>query len=337
MAPTLPPGCDPSLGRGVPPPATPPGGDGDRAVPSTLGGPGWQPRVTTLAEERGWTWAEVGVASEVAPLRAVALAVPGPEFDALDDPAAWLMDARPDPARLRAEHEALAAAYTREGITVHRVRPAPPPPPNFLFQRDPWWMTPEGAVVGRMAARQRAGEEAHAARFLADAGVPILLTIRGGGTFEGADALWLDERTVLLGVGRRTNAEGAAQLTALLATMGVTVRPVPLAACVQHLLGAVNLLDADLAAVRTDALTPELRAALGGRTLLELAPDAEVKDRRAMNFVTLRSRRVLMPTGCPATRARLEAHGVACVEAEVGAYVDAAGGMGCATGILRRG
>ena len=36
------------------------------------------------------------------------------------------------------------------------------------------------------------------ARRLADLGIPILRTIRGSGTFEGADAAWLDPHTLLL-------------------------------------------------------------------------------------------------------------------------------------------
>ena len=45
--------------------------------------------------------------------------------------------------------------------------------------------------------------------------------VRGQGTFEGADAMWLDATTVLVGLGLRTNAEGAAQVAATLGEMGV--------------------------------------------------------------------------------------------------------------------
>jgi len=56
---------------------------------------------------------------------------------------------------------------------------------------------------------------------LAELGVPILRTIHGQGTFEGADLLWLNEETVVLGIGVRTNREGARQVAEVLKVMGV--------------------------------------------------------------------------------------------------------------------
>ena len=57
------------------------------------------------------------------------------------------------------------------------------------------------------------------ARRLAELGIPILQTVRGQGPLEGADAAWLDGGTVLLATGLHTNAEDAAQITALLREM----------------------------------------------------------------------------------------------------------------------
>ena len=211
------------------------------------------------------------------------------------------------------------------------------PPPNFLFQRDLYWMTPEGAVLARMAAEQRAGEERAMAAILANLGVPILLTPRGAATFEGADALWLDRHTVLLGVGRRTNAAAVAQIGPLLASMGVSQRVGALHPGVQHTLGSVNLIDEGLAAVLTDRLDPSLRAHLRGIERIELPSDAETLNGRAMNFVTLGPRKILMPADCPRTAERFAAHGVEVVTVGISQYLLAAGGMGCATGILHRG
>jgi N-dimethylarginine dimethylaminohydrolase len=56
-----------------------------------------------------------------------------------------------------------------------------------------------------------------------------------------------------------------------------------------------------------------------------------------MNFVTLAPRHLLMPAGCPRTRARYEARGIRVEEVDVSEYLLAAGGIGCATGVLARG
>jgi N-dimethylarginine dimethylaminohydrolase len=300
-------------------------------------GEGWQARMATHADEVGTLWGDFGVRSHYAPLRAVMLAEPGEEQNYPEDPRDWLMTARPDLPLLRAQTDALEAVYGAEGVTVHRHRPARTPPPNHLFQCDLYFVTPEGAILARMAARQRAGEERGAAEGLARIGVPILHTVRGTGTFEGADAMWLDDHTVLVAVGRRTNAEGYRQVAAVLAEQGVTARAVEIGAGVQHLLGAVVLIDHDLAAVLSAEASPSLRAALAGVELVELPSDEETVSRRAMNFVPICPRRVVMPANAPRTRARLAAAGVTCIEVEVSEYIAADGAVGCLTGVLKRG
>ncbi len=305
-------------------------------LPSTLGGAGWEPRDRRHADEIGTVWAGYAVRSHTAPLRDVLLAQPGEEQLYPEDPAAWLMLERPDLPRLLDQAAALADFYRSQGVTPHLVRPARPRP-NHLFQCDLFFMTPEGAILARMAARQRAGEERGTAEALAKLGVPILLTPRGEALFEGADAMWLDAETVLIGVGKRTNEAAVAQIAPVLADMGVRVVTAAIGGGVQHLLGVVNPLRPGLAAVLAAHVTPSLRAALSGWDLLELASDEETEDRRAMNFVPLRPGAIVMPARCPRTRARYEAHGVECHEVDVSEYIKAAGALGCLTGILSRG
>ena len=150
-----------------------------------------------------------------------------------DPPDRFLMLERPDLDRLRRQAEALADFYRGQSVAVHFARPSQPPPPNFLFMRDLFFMTPEGAVLARTASLQRAGEERFTAEALAALGVPILRTPRGAAFLEGADALWLDAQTVLVGLGRRTNREGCTLLAGLLAELGVSVREIPLPEGVQ--------------------------------------------------------------------------------------------------------
>lgn len=320
-------------------PQTPPPGPDPlpgAALPSTLGGAGWEPRAATHAAEMGTVWASYAVSSHVAPLRDVLLALPGAEQEYPEEPGAWLMLERPHLPTLQAQTHALAALYRSQGVTPHLYRPAAPKP-NHLFQCDLFFMTPEGAILARMAARQRAGEERGAAEALAARGVPILLTPRGEALFEGADAMWLDDRTVLVGVGKRTNDAAVRQIAPVLADMGVRVVPVEIGGGVQHLLGVVNLITPTLAAVISPHVTPSLRAALRDFELIELPSDEETEARRAMNFVTLAPGRIVMPANCPRTTAVYEAHGVECHPIEVSEYIKAAGALGCLTGILSRG
>ena len=321
-------------------PSTPtPGPDLDQVA--THGGPGWRPRTASHGEEiaEGAPWSPYAVSSEVAPLKAVLLAEPGDELEFEEDPDVHLMLERVDVETIRAQAEGVAEAYRAEGVEVHSFRSERTPPPNLIFMRDLFFMTPEGAVLARPAALQRAGEERFAAEALTRAGVPILRTLRGRSTFEGADALWLDSETVMVGVGLRTNDEAFVELKELLATLGVRARAVPMPQGVQHLLGVVNLIDGDLAALHGGRAPSRLKVFLAshGVETLTLPPGEELDQGRGLNFVTLAPRRVLMPAGCPGVRGQLEEAGVDVVEAEVGEYLKAAGALGCLTGILSRG
>ena len=305
---------------------------------STLMGPGWRPRAASHAEEivRGHPWAPFSVRSGVSRLRAVLLTWPGEELAFPDEPADWLMASRPDLGLMRRQAEEIAAFYEAHGASVHWIRPRAPAPPNLVFACDLAFMTPEGAVLSRMAAQQRAGEERLAALALAEAGVPILATPRGNATLEGADAMWVRPDLVLVGLGNRTNEEGFRTLGRVLADQGVRCVGVTLPRSVQHLLGSVNPLDDGLA-VAYDA-TPSMRAALAeaGVRTLDFVDTAEVVTGRALNFVTLAPREIVMPAGNPVTRRRLEAEGVRCHELDVSEYIRAEGALGCLTGILSR-
>ena len=305
---------------------------------AAYGGPGWSPRTEPLLHEIGGLWARCGIDSEWAPLKAVLLHPPGPELAEVADPDRAQMLDRLDAGRARAQHDALAQAYHDAGVEVRYVESDRLPPPNLIFVADLLFMTPEGAVVGRPASTVRAGEERFVARRLAELGIPILRTVRGSGTFEGADAAWIDPHTVLLATGLRTNAEGAAQVAGLLGEMGVEVVHVGLPYGAMHLMGTLRLAGPDLAVAWPGrvpyAAVEALRAR--GYTVLFSPADDETRRRMALNFVTLGPRRILMAAGSPLSQRLFEDAGIACHTVAVDELIKAAGGIGCLTGILER-
>jgi N-dimethylarginine dimethylaminohydrolase len=321
---------------------------------AAYGGEGWSPRSATLREEIGSIWSPCGVDSEWAPLRAVLLHRPGDELAQVVDPDEAQMIASLDVARARQQHDHLVSAFREAGVAVHYVEPGGPALsssngpasrpsnpralPNLMFVADLMLMTPEGAILGRPASTVRAGEERLVARRLADLGIPILLTVRNGGTFEGADAAWLGPEMVLLASGLRTNPEGAAQVMHLLRETGVEVVQVGLPYGVMHLMGQLRFADRDLAVAwpgRVPHAAVEALRSRGFRVLF-LPHEEEARHGMALNFVTLGPRRILMPAGNDVTQSFYEEAGIDCTTVEVSELTRAAGGIGCLTGILHR-
>jgi N-dimethylarginine dimethylaminohydrolase len=155
---------------------------------------------------QGFLWHTCGSSSETGALLEVVLGWPPDTLASPRPPDDDLLIERPDLPRMRTEALAIEEYFRSRSVDVHWVLDMDAPP-NVVFMRDLFFMTPEGAVIARPAAEQRAGEARLVAARLADLGVPILATMRGDACFEGADALWLDPKTVLIGIGR-TNREG---------------------------------------------------------------------------------------------------------------------------------
>ena len=306
---------------------------------SAYGGDGWSPRTRPLAAEIGDLWAASGIDNEWNTLRAVILHAPGEELSqSAGDPNSVQMLAPVDAGRARAQHDAMADALRANGVAVHYVEPVGPARPNQMFCADLMFMTPEGAVLARPASTVRAGEEREVARRLADIGVPILLTPRGTATFEGADAMWLARDMVVLGRGLRTNPEAIEQIASLLWDMQIEALAVDMPYGTMHLMGMLRIADRDLA-ICWHRVTPHAAVAALRERGYQVAflPDGDIQSaNRALNFVTLGPRRILMIDGYPEVQAFYEGLGIECVTVEASELVKAAGGFGCLTGVLHR-
>ncbi len=310
----------------------------DTITPAAYGGEGWQPRLTSTREELGALWAVCGQDSEWRPLKAVLLHRPGLEVLTDDDPNAVHMLAPIDLDRLQAQHDALAQAYRDAGVQVFYVDPDAAPPPNLMFVADLMFMTPEGAILARPASQVRAGEERFIARRLADLGIPILRSIHGRATFEGADAMWLTPDRALVADGLRTNPDGRAQVAATLQELGVETIPVGLPFGAMHLMGALRIVDQDLALAWPGRVPFAAVRALRehGYQVHFLPDEKETRQGFALNVVTLAPRKILMPAGNPVTQRFYESLGIECITVQVDELAKAAGAIGCLTGVLHR-
>lgn len=309
------------------------------ALTAAYGGSNWSQRVAAARDDMKDWWGDWGVSSECGRLRAVLLRRPGPELEAIEDFERVQMRSDLHPGIARTQHDALAEAYRANGVAVHYVENGRLDKPNSYFIRDLMLMTPEGAIITRPASTVRAGEERFVAEALAKAGVPILMTVHGTGTFEGADVSWVDDDLCFLAEGLRTNEEGANQVERMLREIGVReVIRVGLPYGAMHLDGLLNFPDRDLAAVwpRRTPLKIVQKLRERGFRIIDIADEEEAQACLPLNFVALSPGTILMPAGGTAMQRRYEEAGVICHTVEIGELIKGGGGIHCMTGLLKR-
>ena len=313
----------------------PPGSFGTAAY----GGENWSQRDASHAEEIGGIWASCGIDSEWRNLKSVLLHCPGQELNAAQDDheSVNMLDAV-DLVKAKEEHAAMVEAFRAVQIEVHFVEPDFPCQPNQMFCADLFVMTPQGAILARPASTVRAGEERWVARKLAALGIPLLATLTGNASFEGADLMWIDETTAMIGRGLRTNDAAIVQIEALLAGMGIELIAVDMPFGTMHFMGMVRIVDRDLAICwprRTPHRTVPLLQERGYTVKFPAFADDQ-QSHRGINFVTLGPRRILMVSGLSEIQSFYESLGIECLTCPTDELSKAAGNVGCLTGVLRR-
>jgi N-dimethylarginine dimethylaminohydrolase len=248
----------------------------------------------------------------------------------------------PDYGRAVDEYERLLELLRTSGAAVHMLPQADGVGLDSIYVRDASVVCDRGLILCNMGKPQRAGEPAAQEAALRRLGQPVLGSIRHPGRLEGGDVFWLDERTLAVGRGYRTNDEGIGQLRTLVADSIDELVVVPLPhwrgpGDVFHLMSIVSPVDRDLAVVYSPLMPVPFRERLLDRGIgLVEVPDGEF-DRMGANVLAIAPRRCVVVAGNPVTRGRLEKAGVEVLEYE-GREISLTGGGGptCLTRPLRR-
>ncbi|SRR6266536_1665215 len=117
----------------------------------------------------------------------------------------------PDPAALCVEHEGLCELLESGGAEVV-LGPPVPGALDAIYTFDLAVVSKRGAIVLRPGKDLRQVEATATAKDLKGAGIPIAATLEPPATVDGGDTIWLDDQTLLVGRGYRTNAAGVAAL-----------------------------------------------------------------------------------------------------------------------------
>jgi N-dimethylarginine dimethylaminohydrolase len=250
--------------------------------------------------------------------------------------------APPDLSRALAEHDTLLEIVAGSGAEIWELPCDERLTLDSIYARDASIVCGQGTILCSMGKAARVVEPAAQEQALRLKGCSVAGRIAAPGLLEGGDVVWLDARTIAVGQGYRTNAEGIRQLRELLGDSIDDLLIVPLPhwrgpSDVMHLMSLVSPVDTNLAVVYSRLMPARFREALldRGYHLVEV-PDDEFETMGA-NVLALAPRECVMLAGNPRTRTALERAGATVHEYE-GREISLKGGGGptCLTRPLMR-
>jgi dimethylargininase len=255
------------------------------------------------------TAATYGVTSMTAPLRRVLVRRPATAGDW--EGAAWRT---PDPARLAAQHDAFCALLAELGAAVE-VADALDGQVDAVYIHDPMVMTGRGGIPLRMAKPARMREPGHAAEELERLGIPVLGTLDAPAYGDGGDRYWIDDTTMAIGLGYRTNRAGADALAQLVAPEGIHVEAYDMPhdqgpGFVLHLQSFISGVAENLHVVYEPLAPVRLLQDLRERGADWIAIDHDAYLAMGCNILAVRPGVVVMVDGVDSVRRELERRGV---------------------------
>lgn len=227
---------------------------------------------------------DLGVRSMSARLRRVAVRTPTLTGDFAS--AGWR--ANPDAAILD-EHRAFVETLEGLGAQVH-VLPPIPGQVDSVYTYDPAFVTSAGLVVFNQIKPARVPEAKNLAEDLVTLGVPVIAHLDEDAYADGGDMMWLDEDTLAIGRGFRTNRRAIDQMTEILAAEGIQVVPYDMAAglgrdFVTHLMSFISPVAPTKAVVHRPSLPVALQELLEERAWTLIECDDDEYDRQGCNVL----------------------------------------------------
>jgi len=181
---------------------------------------------------------------------------------------------------------------------------------DSIYTHDTAKITSRGAIYFPMGKRLRKGEPNATQNFLESIDIPTLGYIEGKGKMEGGDVVWIDNETVAIGRGYRTNDEGISQFKELVKDFvkRVIVVPLPHAEgpdeCL-HLMSIISMVDDDLAVVYSKYMPVFFRDYLINKGIKLIEVDDKEYEYLGSNVLALAPRKCLMLKGNPITKKKL--------------------------------
>ena len=222
---------------------------------------------------------------------------------------------KPDFVRSLEDYESFRSILKKSGVEIHDLPADDITSLDSIYTHDPCLISNSGVVLCSMGKILRQKEPEMISKYFKSLNIPIIGKISPPGKLEGGDIVWIDNRTVAVGVGYRSNLEGIAQLKEILSGDVDEIIPVHLphwtgpSDCL-HLMSNISPIDRDLFLVYSKLLPVSFREYLldRGIKLLEV-PDDEYES-MGCNVLAIAPKKVIMIEGNDVTKNLLEKEGV---------------------------
>ncbi|WP_289137850.1 dimethylarginine dimethylaminohydrolase family protein [uncultured Brevibacillus sp.] len=192
---------------------------------------------------------------------------------------------------------------------------------DSIYAHDPVKFTAKGAIILKSGKQLRQGEAEAYKAFLQENNIPILGQLTGDALADGGDFVWLDEKTLAIGLGFRTNQAAIAQITDMVKdfTEEVIVVPLPYDRGAEeclHLMSVISMVDHDLAVVYSKLMPVFFRQLLIDRGIQLIEVSDHEYENLGSNVLALAPRVCMVVAGNPATKQLLVDAGATVYEYE---------------------
>jgi N-dimethylarginine dimethylaminohydrolase len=231
-------------------------------------------------------------------------------------------------------HEGLTRTLEEAGIAVSWERPHPDHAWQ-VYTRDFGVNTPAGVLIGKYRYEPRWGDEEFALEALAGLGATIAGRVTRGAV-EGGDCWLLDESTLVIGAGNRSNLEGIENAAELLREHGIEVVPVEFDPTWNHLDMIFSVLAEKLAMYGEDGLPASYVQFLKDRGWRLIPLPEEQVMKTGCNVLALGEGRILSFAENATVNALLKSEGLSVLAPPLREFAKMGGGPHCLTFEVRR-
>ena len=200
-------------------------------------------------------------------------------------------------------------------IELHFLPKSDKVTPDSIYTHDPCIIANEGVILCSMGKEQRISEVEEVKSYFESLNIPILGQIMKPGKLEGGDVVWINEKTIAIGEGYRSNAEGIRQFKTILGDNVEKIITVALPHwngplnCL-HLMSNISPIDTDLYLVYSRLIPVSFRQYLLERGIQLVEVSDQEYDSMGCNVLAISPRKVIMVSNNPITQKRLEDEGV---------------------------